>query len=138
LTYGLVEVGRDCKIVISNAEQNIIGSRYSVRNIKETHWMWPECCSTEAGSGQQISCKLVHIIRHNILTTSNGLQHTSADGLFWKSIVSKILTGSFLRKSTSFLFWVSPKTFFLSWNNFIWHLKRQLWGGVLEIALSVH
>ena len=30
-------MGGDCKIVISNAEQNIIGSRYSVRNIKETH-----------------------------------------------------------------------------------------------------
>ena len=26
-----------CKIVISNAEQNIIGSLYSVTNIKETH-----------------------------------------------------------------------------------------------------
>ena len=28
---------RSCKSVISNAEQNIIGSLYSVTNIKETH-----------------------------------------------------------------------------------------------------
>ena len=51
----------------------------------------------------------------------------SLDGLFWKSIVSKILTGSFLRKSTFFIL-RAPTSFFWPEKNYIWHWIPQLLG----------